>query len=371
MRSQIQRVPRCCYGTQPQKLPGGEEAILPAVCAVDEGALPGHGSMETKADQMHHVRSLASLLGVFALLTACSGEGDTAGVHNTPDAASPDVTVPPDAGGDAVADVDSGTEIPDAEPDSQPDGPDVNHRRAFIAIHLEAHPTPNLAYQDDHWSTLVDLVEAADAHDARLTLEFNPQWGMYLLGSENAAKLQALRAMIPRHEVGLHHHGPSHPDWNGFTNDPAYIGDPRYQGSIQEMMGTFLVPLVAGSAQEMVLTAGATNEDTDWPPLIPIDTDGGAAPSDLLTEPPFPQVTHGATTVRQLRYRQYATGDPNAATLQEVESRYGELDDGAVMGLVFHCQDFRHRPGEIQALFASLRDNEVEVLPVQEIVEAD
>lgn len=309
---------------------------------------------------MQRRTTLEKTIGVLVLLTACSGES------GAQDAASPDAGSQEDAGRDAGPAVDAVADVADGHPDV----PEANPRRGFVAVHLEAHATPNLAYQQDHWSTLVDLVAAADAHEVRLTLEMNPQWGMFLLDPANSAKLQDLHAMMPRHEIGLHHHGPSHPDWNGFTNDPSFVGDPRYQGTIQQMMGSFLVPLVAGAAQDMILTAGGTNESTDWPPLVPFDTDGGAAQSDLLTYPPYPVVDHGATSVRQIRYRQFATGDPNAADLQEVEAHYEDLDAGAVMGLVFHCQDFRHRPAEVEALFASLRDHDVKVLPVREILDS-
>ena len=57
---------------------------------------------------------------------------------------------------------------------------------AFMAVHLDPGSipddsgNPNTARPVQCWPTLIELVEAADAHDSKLTLMFTGQWGYYL-----------------------------------------------------------------------------------------------------------------------------------------------------------------------------------------------
>ena len=52
----------------------------------------------------------------------------------------------------------------------------------FLAIHFEVGGnTRNLEHQRSHWPTAVNLEKLADQYNAKLSLQFNPQWAEYIL----------------------------------------------------------------------------------------------------------------------------------------------------------------------------------------------
>ena len=109
----------------------------------------------------------------------------------------------------------------------------------FFVIHLEPGNSPksehqnapyhNLgetaisdwagSWQDEFWPTLVEFVSVADQHSAKLTVMLTAQWIEFVLA--DAGRTYLVREWARRgHEIGLHHHGADHPDWDGFTNRP-------------------------------------------------------------------------------------------------------------------------------------------------------
>ena len=229
---------------------------------------------------------------------------------------------------------------------------------AFVAAHMEVGPP---IYMNNMWPVLADLVELADVNDFKLTLEFNPQWASYILADNS--RLQLLRSWESRgHEIALHHHGPTKSTyWNGYTNREDMKTDPRYLGSINEMMQLMRKLPLSGN----ILTGGCSDEDTDWPLGVRFDTDGGANRFDLLSKPA--DKIWNEVPVKQLRYRMYAT-EGDDATLDEIESAYSFAKRGDIMGIVFHVDDYAKRPAEIQALFASFEQNNIQVRTVKSIL---
>ena len=229
---------------------------------------------------------------------------------------------------------------------------------------METGGTPKiLDYQEKTWPTLVELIKLADKYDFKLTLEFNPQWAFYILADESRLKL--LRNWEQNnHEIALHHHGPSHEDWNGYSNIEAKKKDPRYIGTISEMMSIMEQLSVSGK----ILSGGITNENTDWPKGIIYDTDGGELKTDLLSKPK--NITFNNFPVLQLRYRQYATISSKSASLVEIKESYSNNED-AIMGIVFHAHDYNRtsqNQSDIKKLFASLSENNIEIKTVKDIL---
>lgn len=100
----------------------------------------------------------------------------------------------------------------------------------------------------------------ADQYKAKLNPQFNPQWAEYTLKDEN--KLSLLRQWQKRgHEVGLHHHGYDHGDWNGYTNKSVKEDDPKFSGSVEGMM-RLLTQLVEPYE---IFTGTITDEEFDYP----------------------------------------------------------------------------------------------------------
>jgi len=100
----------------------------------------------------------------------------------------------------------------------------------FLAIHFEVGgDTRNLAHQKEFWPVAIDLIKLANKYNAKLTLQFNPQWAEYILKDKN--KFNLLKEWQNRgHEIGLHHHGYDHGNWNGYTNRPGKENEPRFRG---------------------------------------------------------------------------------------------------------------------------------------------
>ena len=110
----------------------------------------------------------------------------------------------------------------------------VQNPSAFIAVHMESGGGGQY-YPARNWQTLIELVNSADKYNQKLTLQFNPNWATYIL--QDRSKIDLLRSWEENgHEIALHHHGPTHTDWNGYTNNQKYINNPKYKGTIAEMM---------------------------------------------------------------------------------------------------------------------------------------
>jgi hypothetical protein len=241
---------------------------------------------------------------------------------------------------------------------------------AFVAVHLEVGTATGQAkvlprettHPQRTWPTLLKLVSAADRDGVRLTLQFNPQWATYVL--EDAARLAQVRAWEKKgHEIALHHHGPTHGDWNGYTNRVDKKSDPGYIGDVDQMMALVGKLPAAGK----ILSGGITDEATDWPSEVIYDTSGGVNESDLLSTPR--RVVFNGTPVNQITYRMYATANQQAADLDEIEAGYLAGTANTIMGLVFHAADYSVRGDKIDRLFRSLAENKIATATVQRILE--
>ncbi|MCR4369475.1 MAG: hypothetical protein NUV67_06235 [archaeon] len=252
---------------------------------------------------------------------------------------------------------------PNPGPILDPDlnGPPQNgedEKIAFIAVHMEAGPI--VPYVRDNWPVLEELVELADSKGFKLTLQFNPQWGVYIL--DDPGRLALLRSWEANgHEIALHHHGLSHNNWNGYTNEPGRENDPRYKGTITEMMAIMnRLP-----ADGQMITGSVTDADTDWPRGMLYNTSGGARQQDLLSSPR--KAVWNGSEVTIIQHRMYAVGTADAAPLSEIEEAYQNMD-GQIMGIVFHVHDYGERGGKIEELFDSLGSNGIEVKSVKSVL---
>ncbi len=239
---------------------------------------------------------------------------------------------------------------------------------AFVSIHMEPGSNPSTTdYPALHWTDLVNLIALADNYNVKLSLVFNPQWATYILSDEE--KLTLLRSWEANgHEIGLHHHGPHHGGWNGYTDQEEYTGDFKYIGTIKDMMD--LVNQLPASGE--VLTAGiGAEEDTeyDWPEGIIYETDGGAeGVADILSNPT--KNTYNGHTVISLKHAQYQVGKMSLS-LEEIESYLQEPQTEKYMGVVFHEKNYAENPEKIEELFQLFQEYSVEVKTVQKIMEEE
>lgn len=239
---------------------------------------------------------------------------------------------------------------------------------AFISIHMEPGSTPKTTeYPELHWPDLVSLIALADEYNVKLSLVFNPQWATYILDDEE--KLTLLRSWESTgHEIGLHHHGPHHGGWNGYTDQEEYKDDFKYIGSVADMME--LVNQLPASGQISVAGIGAEEDvDYDWPDGVIYETDGGAdGPADILSNPT--KNTYNGHTVISLRHAQYQVGKMSLS-LAEIASYLDEPQSEEYMGIIFHERNYAEDPAKIEDLFQLFQDKGIQVKTVQDIMEEE
>ncbi len=229
---------------------------------------------------------------------------------------------------------------------------------SFLAIHLEVGgDTINLEYQKAYWLTAVNLVKLADQYSAKLTLQFNPQWAEYILNDPN--KLNLLRKWQQHgHEVGLHHHGYDHGDWNGYTNRPRKEDDPRFRGTIRDM-----IKLMGQLVQPYQLLSGTiTDEEFDYPEGIKYDTEGISI-KHVRSKPK--QVTLGRNNkVIQVGMAFLSfEGDIESFKREYLSSRENE-----VFGVVTHEKDFAKNPVIIDEWLRFIKSEGAKITTVSQLI---
>ena len=204
----------------------------------------------------------------------------------------------------------------------------------FFIVHLETGgDTKSLQFQQSYWPVLADIINLADKFTAKLTLQFNPQWIEYIL--EDRIKLAEIRKWQEMgHEMGLHHHGYDHDDWNGYTNRNDKERDPRFRGNVQDMMelaGRFFDP-------GQLLSGTITDEEFDYPDSIKYDTQGMRI-HHARRKPKLVKLNK-KTEIIQLRMALLSwNGDINDFKEEYVRSEKYEL-----FGVVTHEHDFARNP---------------------------
>ena len=234
----------------------------------------------------------------------------------------------------------------------------MNLYESFLVIHFEVgEDTNNLEYQKKYWPTAVNLVKLADQYSAKLTLQFNPQWAEYILNDQN--KLNLLKKWQQHgHEVGLHHHGYDHGDWNGYTNRPRKEDDPRFRGTARDMM-----KLMGQLVQPYQLLSGTiTDEDFDYPEDIKYDTEGILI-KHARSKPK--QVTLGRNNkVIQVGMAFLSfEGDINSFKLEYLSSKEDEL-----FGVVTHEKDFAKNPVIIEEWLRFIKSEGDRITTVSQLI---
>ncbi len=238
----------------------------------------------------------------------------------------------------------------------------------FLTFHLEVSDLPHI---QSLWPKLVDFMDLADAYGAKVTLQFSPQWAQYVYDRDLTEVVRAWEEN--GHEIGVHHHGPSHKFFDGYTNRPDlirtdgwYAFPVTYQGDMEAFMA-FLSPL----AQQPLLSAGMSDGDIDWPEGLRYYATKYAEESskaDLISTPW--QATYNGYTVTVATNAGYAIdhlGDA-AVTLADIEAALQEADGQDVLGLVVNDNTVSSHFDEIEPLFQLLEDYQAQARTIREVV---
>lgn len=212
---------------------------------------------------------------------------------------------------------------------------------SFLVIHLEVGENPkSFEYQEAFWPAVTDLVSLSDRYGVKLTLQLNPQWAEFILKESDFVNIvRGWQEM--GHEVGLHHHGCDHGDWNGYTNRPGKEDDPRFRGSVRDMMK--LIRTLVHPYE--VLSGTITDEEFDYPVNIKYDTEGVRI-YHARSKPK--RVTLGGNDKVIQVGMALLSCDGDA---ESFESEYLKSCENEIFGVVTHEKDFAENPAIIQEWF--------------------
>lgn len=202
-------------------------------------------------------------------------------------------------------------------------GPDT-----FFAVHCE--PTHVSQYE-----ALVRMVMLADSFDARLTIQFTPQWADTIL-STPALLAQVRGWQAAGHEIAAHHHSLDYKTgWDGYTNHPEsdIIFPDLYRGTMQDFFD--LLSLLAGDS--LLLTGCITDHFVDWPAGIPYRNDGHMM-AEALTQPQ--SLILNGQPVTSLGFGLINT----PARVDSAKALFLSGTDDDVLGVVLHESNFDDDP---------------------------
>jgi len=273
--------------------------------------------------------------------------------------------------------------------------PTNNSKYTFVAIHFEAgykgrlnndlpidlpgeYVPMDFGWQEYLFETAEKLVQKADDYSFHLTLEFNPQWAEYILLDNS--KINTIKQWQERgHEIAFHHHSLSHPDWNGYSNDPNALGNPiPFLGNVD--VGLDFVRNLA--APENVTTAMIGGLPIDMPqsyqnaPENLIFTSGNQYSSfeqygNLRSLKPYRIIKNNGAEITYVTHRQLTTIS-NDFTVEEAlnifKEEYNNIQDEEIYGLVFHCYDYLEAEDTYNNWFEFINNNSDTIKTVSEII---
>ncbi|MDN5290991.1 MAG: hypothetical protein PWQ06_1230 [Anaerophaga sp.] len=280
-----------------------------------------------------------------------------------------------------------------------------NDNKIFVMVHFEAgrdtsHPlinkilfdelgyppdslrTNNLYFQQVFWLSTVHMIETADTFNVKLTLAIQSQMAEYILQDTN--KINLFKNWIDNgHEFAMHHHGINHIDWGGYTNrfqETSYPDDylwldkfqnsGLYRGNM-DLSFSYLQQL-ATKINNTIVTGCITDTQIDKPDGIKYLTAGGGQ-SDLISTPdtvPIPNETlyflrhYQVVSVYKDVNNEIIVDDSinhqqSTQALNYVMSNINQIDDGEIMGIVYHEFDYYRFPDIYKNLFMFINQSAV------------
>ncbi|GIW42641.1 MAG: hypothetical protein KatS3mg076_3218 [Candidatus Binatia bacterium] len=238
----------------------------------------------------------------------------------------------------------------------------------FLAVHLEYSLANRIR---SLWPRLEELVALSDRYGFRITLQFSVTWAEYVYANGLLSVVHGWEA--EGHEIALHHHGPTHKFFDGYTNRPDlvrtdgwYATDGTYRGDMEALLD-FLAPLTTRG----IVSAGMSDAETDWPAgLLYHATKKGEdnAKTDLLSVP-WVVVYDGHTVLAAANagYGIEHLGDA-AVTLADIEDGLRTGTSEEVMGIVLSDDTLENAFADIEPLFDLLSEYGVVVETVRDVL---
>lgn len=247
----------------------------------------------------------------------------------------------------------------------------VQLRGAFLSIHLEVSSNQVIAQA---WPQLASLIEEANGRDFDITLMFSPQWATYVYDNDLLNIVHQWEDA--GHEIALHHHGPSHATFDGYTNDRSRItpsptpGRQPYQGTMLDLIALML-PL----SQQGMISASMTDEDIDWPAGFRFNAstpeNGGPSKEGLLSSPAL--VNYVGQPVVQISKSGYAIerldSTNRSVNLTDIENGLQTAISNQLMGLVINDDTLINQLDRVWDLFDLLDQYQVQLQTLRVLLE--
>ena len=248
--------------------------------------------------------------------------------------------------------------------------------RGMIALHLDPNGPVALRATPEHWERLDALVDKADEHGHKLTLQMSSDWAD-LVGSDPERRA-ALGAWIASgHQLGFHHHTCDHASPDGYRDiQPGDCNGATDRGSVALAFAT-VRELGSGLTPPTPIEVAAQGPNTDglfraaeWQPEaihatgeIGENTDGHVGHRFIT----LPRCTNSYGNsysgspvqydVAELGHAQLNVGAftgfaslNNLATLETEIDRVlsgDHADTGAQIGVVFHGREYHANPRDV------------------------
>ena len=199
----------------------------------------------------------------------------------------------------------------------------------FIAIHCD----PQHADEDD-WDALVALVDAANGHEQKLTIQLNPAWGP-IIAEVYKGPDQIAGWATSGHEISGHHHVLGHSGgWDGYSNEGGAAGISGYLGDMQQWLTDLEAILPEGISVKTV-----ASKDHDFPAGVPFQTGGTGSTTnpDSAASIPTPKILAGDIVWNLDNSALIAGG---TWQIDETMAAFDAATSDQVFGVAVHPQDY-------------------------------
>ncbi len=211
---------------------------------------------------------------------------------------------------------------------------------SFFVVHCEDQNG-----NSNSWVNLGVLLDEADNYGVKLSVELSPSWAQMIV-SDPTKRLELDAWRNSGHAFGAHHHGTTHPAYDGYTDrDPASLPNQmKYFGNMQNYKD-----LLENALGEELQFGGIDDAVDEWPHAVPLRTYGGKQRPNLVQTPNFNVVNRYGVWQLSHMYLDAPIDVP------DMKLDYAAATAGEVVGVVTHVWDYIKTPGMVVQWFSFLQ----------------
>jgi hypothetical protein len=234
-----------------------------------------------------------------------------------------------------------------------------NENQGYIIIHMEEQFSESGSV--NNWQKITETIELAQEYNILLTVAWSPSWAQWFINNPEYLE-EVLSWENLGHEFAIHHHGPSHAAWDGFTNRDSDKSRPGYKGDVEDMMN-----LLNQISNHQYTVYSGTDEESDLPQGMLINSNGGSPPSpdELLSTPQLE--TYGDTTLIRISKAPYNVGKGFDISLPEIFQTAPKQKSDQILGIVLNDDSSLQEQEKIESLFQALSNLDVQIVTASKL----